>query len=400
MKKILIINSVCGVGSTGKISTKIHQLVNEEPDFQSKIIYFWGEKNENGKKLSSLVYQKYQALRSRVLGNYGKGAIINTLRAIAEIEKYDPQIVHLHNVHDHTVNVVMLLKHLKKRKVKVVWTFHDCWAFTGYCTHFSYEKCDKWITECHNCPLRKQYSWFFDRSSELYLQKKDAIKDMDITVVTPSIWLENIVRRSFFKTKDILTIYNGIDLNVFRPTKSYFREKNNIENKILLLGVAFGWSYKKGLDIFIELAKILDERFAIVLVGTDREIDKMLPARIISIHRTNSKSELAEIYSSANFFVNPTREEVFGLVNTEALACGTPVIMFNTGGAPEAINEHCGRVTKCNDVSNLVAEIYNQVEKCELYKDECIRYAQKFDEEKQMKEYIQLYRDILQKGRQ
>ena len=187
-------------------------------------------------------------------------------------------------------------------------------------------------------------------------------------------------------------IHNGIDLSVFKPTKSNFRERNNIhKDKFIVLGVAFGWGVKKGLDVFIELSKRLPDLYQIVLVGTDDQVDKLLPEGVVSIHRTQNQSELAEIYTAADVFVNPTREEVLGLVNLEALACGTPVVSFRTGGSPECIDETCGCVVECDNIDELEKKII-QIRSGNLYgQEQCIRRARFFDYKQKYDEYINLY---------
>lgn len=394
--KILQINSVYQEGSTGRICDGINKLVNAEDDMQGEVIYFWGKAKKEGVKLSFLGYEKIQALKSRVLGNYGMNSPINTIRTISYIKKYSPDIIHLHNIHDHTINVVMLLKYLKKKKINIVWTFHDCWTFTAYCAHFTMVKCEKWKTECYDCPIRKKYSWFFDCSKMLYKRKKAAFKDLKLTIVTPSQWLAGLVKESYLKDYPVHVINNGIDLDVFRPTKSDFKARYGIEEGIpIVLFVSYAWDERKGLDVVISLESMLGDNFQIIIVGTNDEIDKVLPSNIISIHRTQSQKELAEIYTVADVFANPTREEVLGMVNLEALACGTPVVTFNTGGSPECIDKTCGIIvddfgTKESAIAMCDAVRYVCMDK-PFTEWDCIRRAQKFNIDSKYQEYINLY---------
>lgn len=298
----------------------------------------------------------------------------------------------IHNIHGHDCNLRMLFSYFKENKIKLFWVFHDCWAFTGYCTYFTFVKCDKWKKECRNCPQRKQYSWFLDRSSYLYQQKKKLFSNLDLTIITPSQWLADLVKQSFLKNYPIQVINNGIDLQVFKPISSNFRQKYNIsEDKYILLGVAFDWGMRKGLDVFIELSKRLDKnKFQIVLVGTDDSIDKMLPNSIISIHRTRDQNELAEIYSAADLFVNPTREENYPTVNMESIACGTPVLTFRTGGSPEILDEKTGYIVDCDDIDEMGRQIIRICKENVFSVDDCVAKAKSFDKDLRFKEYIDL----------
>lgn len=394
--RVLQVNSVCGSGSTGNICVGINKEINKVSGYDGRIVYFWGKDCSEGIKLSNEIYEKSQALLSRLTGKYGFVSHLNSKKVIKYIESFKPDIVHLHNVHDHTLNIEMLLQYLAENKIKVVWTFHDCWAFTAYCAYFSFKECYKWKKECKNCSEFHKYSWFFDQSNYLYNSKKELLENLDLHIVTPSNWLKELVQDSYLNKKDIQVIYNGIDLNVFKPTFSDFRKKYNIENKFMLLGVAFDWNFKKGIDIFIKLANLLDDSYQIVLVGTNNKIDKMLPKNVISIHRTNDISELAEIYTAADLFVNPTREEVLGMVNIESLACGTPVIMFNTGGAPECINNDCGVVLKNNNVDDLLEGIIKIKNGRGFSSNQCIDYATQFDQKVKYNSYLELYREIME----
>ncbi len=390
--KIVQINATCGQGSTGKICLSISELLNKK-QVENYILYSQGNSDyKNGIKYVSKKWcLKVQALKSRVFGNFGFNSKSSTRTLIKEIKKIDPDIVHLHNMHSHDCNLSLLFKFLKQSKIKTYWTFHDCWAFTGYCPHYDMIGCNKWQNECYSCPIKKRYSWFFDRSSVLHKTKKELFKDINLTIVTPSQWLADQVKISFLKNYPVKVINNGIDLDIFKPTESDFRKKYNLKDKFIVLGVAFGWSERKGLDVFIELSKRLEERFQIVLVGTDDNTDKQLPDNIISIHRTQNQKELAEIYTAADVFVNPTREEVLGMVNVESLACGTPVITFNTGGSPECIDETCGIVVEKDDVEAMYDNIIKLSKDNSLTKENCIKRANEFDKNKKFKEYVELY---------
>ena len=389
--KIVQINATSGIGSTGKIAVAISELLNESNIENYIFASSISDENKNNVKVSNENYIKFQAIKSKVLGNYGFNSASATKKIINKLEEIKPDIVHLHNIHGHDCNLEMLFKYFKKTNQKLYWTFHDCWAFTGYCPYFDLAGCDKWETECKQCPQRSRYSLFFDYSKSLYNKKKQLFSGLDLTIITPSQWLASLVKKSFLKDYPVKVINNGIDLNIFKPTDSDFRKKYNCEYKFILLGVAFGWGKRKGLDVFIELSKRLDSKYQIVLVGTDNNVDKQLPSNIISIHRTKNQQELAEIYSAADLFVNPTREEAFGLVNIEALACGTPVFTFNTGGSPECIDETCGLVFEKDDIDTLEREIIRISSGNVFSKEACIEKSERFEKNDKFIECLCLY---------
>lgn len=392
--KVVQINSVCGSGSTGKICVSVSELLTQK-GIENYIFYAYGNSDYAiGKRYMSLCKVKLNAVKARVFGNWGFDSAKATKRLIGELDKIQPDIIHLHNLHAHNVHLDVLFSYLKEKKTKIIWTFHDCWAFTGYCPHYDMIGCYQWKTGCRSCPQRKQYSWFFDRSRYVYEKKKELFTGLDMTIVTPSHWLAEQVKQSFFKDYPVKVIHNGIDLEVFRPRESNFRKKYDLEEKFILLGVAFGWGVRKGLDVFVELSKRLDERFQIVLVGTDEKVDRQLPDNIISIHRTQNQIELAEIYTIADLFINPTREENYPTVNMESIACGTPVITFDTGGSPEIVDESCGRVVKKDDISALEYEIINMY-KSKMYATEnCRKRALQFDMQQKYMEYLNMYEKL------
>ncbi len=387
--KVVQINAVCGTGSTGKICVAISELLTKK-DVENYILYSQGDSDYPfGIKYMSTKEIRLQAIFSRVFGNYGFNSRGATKRLIAHLEHIQPDAVHLHNLHGHNCNLTMLFKYFKRKGIKLYWTFHDCWAFTGYCTHYDLIGCEKWKSHCQKCPLCKKYSWFFDRSRRLFQKKQRLFEDLDLTIITPSQWMAEQVRCSFLKDYPVKVINNGIDLELFQPCKSDFRQRYNISaDKKILLGVANGWGYPKGLDIFIELAKRLDsEKFQIVLVGTDESVEGQLPANIISIRRTNNQKELAEIYTAADVFVNPTREDTFPTVNIEALACGTPVVTFKTGGSTEIVDESCGCAVTKNDVDSMEQVCKNLSRES----GECRARTLAYEVNNKFNEYLNLY---------
>lgn len=337
---------------------------------------------------------------ARITGFNGCFAWLETYKLLKKIDEFKPDIIHLHNLHDSYINLSMLFSYIKKHNVPTVWTLHDCWAFTGQCPYFTIVRCDKWKAGCHNCPQYKEYpASLYDNTKKMWQLKKKwftGVKNM--TIVTPSEWLAGLARESYLKQYPIEVINNGIDLNVFKPTHSNFREQYGIPgDKYIVLGVSFAWGYRKGLDCFVEMAEKLGEQYQIVLVGTDDEIDKNLPHNIISIHRTQNQKELAEIYSAAEVFVMPTREENYPTVNMEAIACGTPVVTFDTGGSPEMLDDKTGIVVDANDIEATKKAIKDICEKKRCNDEEYIvAYSKNFDMKKRFAEYIELYANVLE----
>lgn len=392
--KVVQINATCGIGSTGKICVGISRVLTAE-NIENYILCSRSNGDPLGIPCAGDKYIKFQALKSRVLGNYGFNSRCVTRRMIAELVRIQPDIVHLHNIHGHDCDLEMLFSWFRRNGTKLVWTFHDCWAFTAYCPHFTMAKCGKWRDQCSACPQYREYTWFFDRSRAIFEKKKALFTGLDLTIVTPSRWLADLVGQSFLKEYPVQVIYNGIDQDVFQPTQGDFRKKYGQENKKIVLGVAFGWGPRKGLDVFVELAKRLPEDYRIVLVGTDEKVDRLLPKNIISIHRTQNQQELAEIYSAADVFVNPTREENYPTVNMEALACGTPVLTFRTGGSPEMLDETCGSVVECDDVDAFEKEIIRICTDKPYPKAACLKKAREFDQSERFMEYLNLYETII-----
>lgn len=387
--KVVQMNITCSSGSTGKICLAIskHLFAN---GIENYILFSSGTSEyEYGIKYMRDVSVKLEAFRSHLSGMYGFCSQLSTRRVLRILDKIQPDIVCLHNLHGHNCNLSMLFAYLKKKNIKVFWVFHDCWAFTAYCPHFSMISCEKWKEKCTYCPEYKKYSFFFDKSDTLFERKKSLAEGIDLTVITPSEWLAGVVKQSVYRDYPVKVINNGIDVSVFKPTDSDFREKYQISpQKTILLGVAFDWSVKKGLDVFLELFERLDnQKYQIVMVGTNSKVDTVLPKGIISIHRTENQRQLAEIYTAADIFVNPTREEVFGLVNVEANACGTPVITFASGGSPECIDEKSGIAVPRDDVDALVKAIVYTEENRPFSAEMCRNRAVLFAAEKKYAEY-------------
>lgn len=387
-------------GSTGKIMFGIEEVAK---DFDIACICFSPitstnktKENKNYQVIGNFYLRKFNILLNRLFNREGCFSWFSTKKVLRKLKKEKIDLIHLHNMHNNFINLPMLFKFIKKHNIKTVWTLHDCWAFTGHCPYFDIANCKKWKEQCHHCSQYKDYpKSFFDNSKKMYkLKKKWFLGVKNLTLITPSKWLAGLVNESFLKDYPVKVINTGIDLNIFKPKKSDFREKYNLQDKFIVLGVAFGWGKRKGLDVFIELSKRLSEKYQIVLVGTDDNVDKQLPKNIISIHRTQNQIELAEIYSSADVFANPTREEVLGLVNLEALASGTPGITFNSGGSPECYDKNSGIVVEYNNIDQMEKEIIWVCEEKPFNRQDCIKRASTFNQEQKFKEYIDIYKEL------
>lgn len=387
-------------GSTGRIMLGIND-VAQEKGIESTMYCCDMRGNrrnrrENNYLFSSIWEHNIHIKLNELTGYNGMYSKRGTKKLIEEIKKINPDIVQLHNLHNCYVNLPMLFQYFKDSNMRVVWTFHDCWPFTGQCAYFTMVGCEKWRTQCHHCEQHLIYpKSYVDRTFVMYNKKKEWFNGLNhLTIVTPSMWLSRLVRESYLKNYDVRVINNGIDLDVFKPVdKNYLREKYEIgEDVKIILGVAFGWSPRKGLDFFVELSKKLNrDKYRIVLVGTDDKVDRNLPRDIISIHRTLDQHELAKIYSSADVFMNPTLEEVLGMVNAEALACGTPVVTFNTGGCPEIVDTSCGIVIDEFTTDALLKAIESVFESKQFTQINCLARAKEFEQNKCFEEYIALY---------
>ncbi len=403
-KKILQINIVCETGSTGRIVKYIDNLMKDE-HLESYIAYGYGKTNmPNAIKIGTKLDYYIHNILSRLFCAQGRFSYFATKRFLKKVDKIKPDIIHLHNIHGNYINYKSLFKYIKQKNIPVIWTLHDCWAFTGKCTHYQRINCDKWQTNCKNCKEckknLKEYpkSYLICNSKNEYINKKKSFTGVkNLTIITPSQWLKDEVKKSFLKNYNVKVINNGIDLTDFKPIKSDYREKLGIDyNDIIILGVANDWSYKKGLDTFIQLSNILDDKYKIVLLGLDDNQIKKLPNKIIKISRTQNIEELAKLYSIADIYINPTLEDNFPTTNLEALACGTPVITYNTGGSPESISGNCGKVVEKDNILDLV----NSIEKFNFddnLSKNCIERAKNYDKSQKFKEYIDLYFNILNK---
>lgn len=399
--RILQINTVYGIGSTGRIAVGIDKILKQHGN-EGYIAYGYDYKHgqyENSYCVESIPELKFSILLTRVLGKHGFYNRSVTKKLIRWIDKIKPDVIHLHNIHGHYINIKLLFNYLKKINRPVVWTLHDCWSFTGHCAYFDMVNCDKWKTGCGSCKGLKCYpfTWFFDRTKETYVDKKKLFTSLNkMVVVTPSQWLADLTAQTFLNKYPIKVINNGIDLDVFKPTNSNFRNKYKLQDIKIVLAMANGFGKRKGIDYIFELTKKIDNNYKIVLVGLKKEDIKLVPDNCIGIMNTSDTIELAKIYSAADVFINPTLEDNFPTTNIEALACGTPVVTFNTGGSPESIDEMVGAIVEKGNSEKLFESILNVCLKGkEFYKANCRKKAvAMYSDKERYKDYINLYRDF------
>ena len=352
--KIVFVNSVCGIGSTGRICGELSKEY-EAQGHTCKIAYgrvdtVPEEYKKYAVRIGTPLGVKLHAAFCRIFDNHGLASYLDTKKFIKWLDGYKPDMLWLHNIHGYYINYKLLFNWIKAQpNLEVKWTLHDCWAFTGHCSYFSEVKCYKWETQCKACPQKHNYptSILCDNSRGNFKAKKSAfcgVKNM--TIYTPSLWLKNLVERSFLKEYPIEVLYNKVDKNIFKPRESDFRKKHNLEDKKIVLGAASVWEERKGLSTFYYLAKELDSSYKVVLVGLTPQQIAALPENILGLPRTNSMEELAEIYSAADVFVNPSKEETFGLTSVEALYCGTKAIVYKDTACEEIAQKYGGIVVE------------------------------------------------------
>lgn len=406
MPTLLQLNTTLNYGSTGKIAEGIGLLAKSK-GWRSVMAH--GPRMKNPSQLetiqtnSNLDEKVHGAVYSLLLDKHGLGSKA-AIRRFVEYLKTDvkPDIIHLHNIHGYYLNYEVLFDFLKSIDVPIVWTLHDCWTFTGHCTYFDAVGCDKWKSECHDCPQLKTYPTCIwkDNSRSNFELKKRLFTDISdrITLVPVSHFLEGYVKESFLKNCNSEVIHNGINLEVFRPNPD---AKTHNQKKIIL-GVAAPWTQRKGLPDFIKLRDILpQEEFEIRLIGLSKKQVESLPSGIVGIERTQNVDELVKEYSQASVFVNPTYEDNYPTTNLEAIACGTPVITYLTGGSPESLSENTGLVVEKGDINGIETAIKQIISSPERFSAQaCRAHAEgRFDASKQFQKYLDLYDRLLSKER-
>lgn len=405
MLNLFQINVTANWGSTGKIAEQIN-LAAAAQGWETYIAYGRMANTSASTliKVGNRCDQLWHGIESRLLDRHGLASRWATLQLVRKIDELRPDVIHLHNIHGYYLNYPILFDYLKQAGIPVVWTLHDCWAFTGHCSHFVTAGCERWKTGCHDCPLlRKEYpvAWLRDRSRRNYEQKRETFLGVERLVLAPvSQWLAELAQESFLGSYPIQCIQNGIDLKQFAPCgeRGEVLKKWGIDpNKKVVLGVASVWDKWKGLDDMMALRQHLSKDYTIVLVGVNDKQKASLPKGIVGISRTNNVRELAELYSAADVYVNPTYADTFPTTNLEALACGTPVVTYRTGGSPEAISPETGVVVEQADVQGMAEAIRSICDKGkDHYTEVCRKRAEEhFDKDKCFEKYVELYEALI-----
>lgn len=401
--KVLQINSALITDAPGRIAEEIGKVLLKNGH---EAYFGYGRETRpivsTPVKIGGLPDQMVHLAITRLADRHGFGSANATRQFVKRVKEIDPDIIHLHNLHGYYINIRILFDFLKEFKKPVVWTLHDCWAFTGHCSHYVTANCYKWETECHHCPKKRSYpaSWLMDNSTMNFRDKKKIFNSLsDLHFVSPSKWLADEFTRSFLKNYPIHVINNGIDISRFSPEKRLNEEekRKKFGNKPVVLGVASVWGKYKGLDDFIKLNELIKEHFRIVLVGLNKKELQKLPEDITGMLRTESVEELASLYATADVFVNPTYADTFPTTNLEALACGTPVITYKTGGSPESVDNDTGRVVEPGDITELAVQIKEVINLGKsYYMENCRTKAEKlYDMNRSFLEYISLYESLL-----
>ncbi len=396
--RVLQINTVCGSGSVGRITVDIVRALEAEGN--EGMIAFGRRNVPEGVpafRFGTGLDMGLHVLCTFFKGEHGFASGRQTDRLIRKIREYDPDVIHLHNIHGFYLNAEKLFRYLKEAGKPVVWTLHDCWSFTGHCAHFDYAGCMKWKDGCGNCPQYKEvypYALFRDNSADNYIRKKQAFTGVPrLTLVTPSAWLAGLAKKSYLGEYPVRVIPNGIALDKFRPIEKGLRRRLGMEKKFVILGVAGMWEERKGYAYFEELADCLDDTCQIILIGLSRRKMKRLHPKIRGVMRTESMDELAEYYSMADVYVNTTLEDTFPTTNLEALACGTPVITFATGGSVESVDDTCGRIVPRGDTEALLRAL-QEIRTEPPKREACLKKAQQYNKNDRFRDYLGLYREL------
>ena len=411
MKKIVQINSVVNWGSTGRIADGIGQIAMQN-GWDSYIAYgrFARPSTNHLIRIGSDWDNKKHGILSYLKDSQGLGSTTATSQFIGLLEKIRPNILHLHNIHGYYINYELLFDYIKESGIPTFWTLHDCWSFTGHCTYYTACGCEKWKTGCYNCPQKLSYPRsFVDRSTRNYsLKRKYFTGIKNLTLIPVSDWLHRQVEQSFMSDCNVMTIHNGCNTEIFRPSESDIRKRYGLQGKRIIIAVAsLGFGGRKGFGDLITLRGLLGDQYVIIMVGCSKHEIKQLPEGIIGLERTENIEELRDLYATADIFVNPTHEDNFPTTNIEALACGTPVVTYNTGGSSESILDESGTIYGAVTKENSPGSLANTIEMfCHQYLDDSHTYSllsrncrQRavlcFDEKKQFKKYVDLYDKVI-----
>lgn len=401
--KILQVNTVIRGSSVGRIMADLYEIikasgnearvaVGREPMPEGYEGILIGNKGD--------FYR--HVVKNFLQGEAGFGSAEVTRRFLAWVDKEKPDLIHLHNIHGFYLQVELLFEYIKKRNIPVVWTLHDCWSFTGHCAYYDFAACEKWKTGCHTCMQHAKvypYAIFKDNTTVSYTRKRKAFCGVEnLTIVTPSHWLKGQVEQSFLKEYPVTVIPNGVDLSVFTPVIDQNEDKSDTNGIKTILGVANIWELRKGLVYFEKLAKDLPDDYRVELIGVSKkqkkELHKKYGSKMIARERTANAVELVEAYRNAAVFVNATLEDNFPTTNLEALACGTPVVTYATGGSGEAVTKETGIVVRRGSYDKLLEAVL-EAAAGRFSKEACFMRAKEFDKKTRYEEYLKLYEEVL-----
>ena len=400
--KVLMINAIYGSRSSGRSMKELAEKLRDEGNevFVASPLAYNGDKDFY--RIGTDLDHKVHAFLSRLSGKqayYSKGA---TKKLLQLVDDKRPDVIHVQVLHGNFIHFNYFFKEIAKRKIPVVFVLDDCWFFTGKCSHFTSAKCYKWQTGCEKCPQLNSCNptWFLDRTKKMYYDKKAVYDSLEkFGVVAVSDWLLSEAKKSIMGSANVIKrIYNSIDVDTFKPTESDLRQKLGLEHKFVILGVATCLDESKGLSLFKELASKMPENYKIVFVGGLPQNTELL-ANIMHVGHTESVEELAKYYSMADVFLQMSVEETFGKVTAEALACGTPAVVFNSTANPELIGEGCGYVVEPRDVDGVLQKLKQiESEGKALYTENCRRFiVESMNKETTLNEFIELYKELIEK---
>lgn len=427
--KILQVNTVIKGSSVGRIMADLYEVIKDSGN-EARVAVGREPMPEGYEGV--LIGNKgdfYQhVVKNFLQGEAGFGSVETTRKFLSWVDAEKPDLIHLHNIHGFYLQVEMLFEYIKKRDIPVVWTLHDCWSFTGHCAYYDFAACEKWKTGCHTCMQHAKvypYAIFKDNTTASYARKRKAFCGVkNLTIVTPSHWLKKQVEQSFLKEYPVAVIPNGVDLSVFTPAHTNgvgSENSNGVENGRYaqngndggnhsddnasgiktILGVANIWELRKGLVYFEKLAKDLPDDYRVELIGVNkkqkRELKKKYGGKVIARERTANVDELVEAYRNAAVFVNATLEDNFPTTNLEALACGTPVVTYETGGSGEAVTQETGIVVRRGSYDKLLEAVLD-VSGGRFLKEDCLKRAKEFDKKTRYEEYLKLYEEVSKKA--
>lgn len=397
--RVFQLNTFCGVKSTGRIAAEIARLVQQDGG-ECRIGYgvpgISADSEPFAIRVGNPLERKLHGAMRKLLDAEGYGSTQGTRQLIREMRAFSPDLIHLHNLHGCYLNLEILFHELVRLNKPVVWTLHDCWPFTGHCAYFDYVGCGRWQTQCHDCPQKAGYPVCvgLSRAKQNFERKKRLFTQIqNLTFVAPCQWMTKPLGESFLKDAPVRVIPNGVNLDVFKPVASDLRQRYGLEEKKLVLAVASEWDERKGLRYLLEARQKLGKEYHFAVIGLSEQQVADLPEGMIGLTHTANAAELAAWYTAADCLANPTMEDNMPMVNLEALACGTPVAAFDTGGCAEAVGE-CGCIIPQGNTDALCEAIHQLCLQKPSLMPRCLGRAQIFDSRKTFQSYLELYKEL------